>query len=307
MNNQKAEKKSILQKELSTKETLLVLGVCALVFIYGYVFIYPRYAEYKASVDNLESIENQISTYQGQINELPILEEKMESLTKELNSKSKMLSHNMEDGMFLIGLSKLMSDLNVDMVGYTVDEPKVYNTFYAIPTTLEVRGNYKNIREVMTHLEQQKNMTQILDYNMETYIEEVKVDTSTPQSNTVTNIGATQTVYWTVDGGAYHIKDCNVLIKESEKYGGSALIGTPANTDNLVACDICKPNYVMPQVNVSNGDVSHEKEDPRATGDITARFSFIMYSSENPKSELKNDDFSTWKPGKWNPFTTTTR
>lgn len=306
MNNQNVEKKSILQKELSTKEILLVLGVCALVFIYGYVFIYPRYSEYKTSVQNLEAIEQQISTYQGQINELPNLEKKIEGLTKELKVKSRILSHNMEDGMFLIGLSKLMGDLNVDLVGYTVEDAKAYNTFYAIPTTIEVRGNYKNIRDIMTYLEEQKNMTQILDYNMETYIEEEKKET-TPTQQTTTNVGTNQSVYWTVDGSAYHTKECQVLINESEKYGGSALVGTPGDTDNLPACEVCKPNYAIPNVNVSNNQVPQETKEPKSTGDIVARFSFIMYSSENPKVELNNDDFTTWKPGKWNPFTTTTR
>ncbi|MGL5328901.1 MAG: type 4a pilus biogenesis protein PilO [Peptostreptococcaceae bacterium] len=305
MNNQNVEKKSILQKELSTKETLLVLGVCGLVFVYGYVFIYPRYSEYKASVQNLNNIEQQISTYQGQVNELPNLEKKMDGLKKELKVKSKMLAHNMEDGMFLIGLSKMMGDLNVDLVEYTVDEPKTYETFYAIPTTLEVRGNYKNIREIMVYLEQQKNMTQILDYNMETYIEEE--NTVTTDTNTTTNVGTTQTVYWTVDGGAYHTKDCEVLVNESENYGGSALMGAPGDTDNLEACEVCKPNYAIPQVNVSDNEVPQETEEPKSTGDITARFSFVMYSSENPKVELRNDDSTKWEPGKWNPFTTTTR
>jgi hypothetical protein len=72
----------------------------------------------------------------------------------------------MENGMFLIGLSNYMQSFNVTLDEYTVAEPIKYETFYAIPTTLKISGNYRYIREVMYYLEEQKNMTQILDYEM---------------------------------------------------------------------------------------------------------------------------------------------
>ena len=33
----------------------------------------------------------------------------------------------------------------------------------------------------------------------------------------------------------------------------------------------------------------------------------MMYSSDNPILELDNDNPIEWKPGKYNPFTTTSR
>ena len=140
-------------------------------------------------------------------------EESLDSLNREIKVKSRMLSHNMEDGMFLIGLSNLMSDVSVDLVEYSMEEPIPYETFYAIPTTISVRGDYRHIREIMDYMEEQKNMTQILDYNMETYIpEETKEDTTNNNQSTIT---PDKTVYWTNSGTAYHKENCTVL--EAEK------------------------------------------------------------------------------------------
>jgi Tfp pilus assembly protein PilO len=306
--NEKFEKKSILQKELNTKEVLLVLGIVTLIVIYGAVFIYPRYAEYKAYATILEQIENQISTYKGRINELPQLESKLNNLTKEIEVKSKILSYNMEDGMFLIGLSKLMDAVNVDLVEYYVEESKSYHAFYAIPTTIKVRGNYKNVREVMNYLEQQNNITQILDYNMETYIDEEESDTanvSSLNSSVTTNDLSYSDIGWTLNSNLYHNKDCSILEEEAQQFGGSFIQAAPPN--NYKACSDCKP---ILSTKTSQGNIVQESsidnnEVPKAKGDIIAKFSFIMYSSENPKIELDNDDFTTWNPGKWNPFTTT--
>lgn len=311
MNNENIEKKSILQKDLNFKETMLVLGIVGLVVVYVMVFVYPGYSEYKASLNNLKQIETQINTYQSQIDNMPTLESQLANLTEEVKAKSKMLSHNMEDGMFLIGLSKIMDGVNVDLVGYTVEDPKPYNTFYAIPTTIEVRGNYNSIREVMEYLEQQKNMTQILDYSMETYIEEEKTE-STTQQNSSTNGTIVTNIYdkigWTLNGNSYHEVNCPTLLEEAKAFGGSFMQAAPPA--GYTAADDCNPviGTVTSQDSTSNESASGETtESPKSKGDIVANFKFIMYSSENPNIELKNDDFTTWKPGKWNPFKTTTR
>lgn len=175
MSNEKSGNKSILQKELNAKELLVVLGITGAIAAYGFAFIYPKYTDFKLAKDNLVSIESQISEYENRINNMPTLKKKLESLTSELNVKSRKLAHDMEDGMFLIGLSQVMDSYSVDLVSYYVGEAIPYETFYAIPTTIEVRGNYRNIREVMYYMESQKNMTQILDYSMDNYIEEPEI------------------------------------------------------------------------------------------------------------------------------------
>lgn len=236
---QKKEKTNILQKELNTKEIIATIAISCAFIAYVYLFIYPKYTEYKESINSLSIIESNISTYENKILEMPVLQETLNSLNNEINVKSKILAHNMEDGMFLIGLSNLMKQLDVDMVDYSVHEYLPYQTFYAIPTTITVRGDYKNIREIMHYMEFQKNMTQILNYDVKSYIED---------------------------------KDSNTQpIVDSER------------------------NEMINQIDVK----------PKNKGIVEATFNFIMYSSEYPKIELNNSDFSNWNPGKYNPFKST--
>lgn len=298
------DKKSILQKDLSVKEILAVVGVFGAIFVYGYVFIYPNYTEYKASVINLQGIESQVYDYESKINEMPIKEERLDSLNKEIKVKSRMLSHDMEDGMFLIGLSKLMSTLNVDLVEYTIDESMPYETFYAIPTTISVRGDYRHIREIMYYMEEQKNMTQILDYSMQTYIAEETKEDTTKATNTTTSNAVTivpdDIVYWTDFGAAYHKESCQIINAEKQANGGKFLKGSPSTSGKSNACDVCKP-YTTNQIQ----NQQQQQEKPKPNGIVEAEFKFIMYSSENPILELNNDDYSKWKPGKYNPFKST--
>ena len=300
MIKEKKDKQSILQKELNAKEILAVAGVFGAIFIYGFLFVYPRYTDYKVSVNNLKDIETKVADYQSKINEMPIKEEKLDSLNREIKVKSRMLSHNMEDGMFLIGLSNLMSDVSVDLVEYSMEEPIPYETFYAIPTTISVRGDYRHIREIMYYMEEQKNMTQILDYNMETYIPEEKKEETT--NNNQSTITPDKTVYWTNSGTAYHKENCTVLEEEKVTKKENVLTGEPSLSRKSVACQVCKP-YTESQVNINPTEVVK----PKSNGTIEATFKFMMYSSDNPVLELDNDNPSEWKPGKYNPFATTSR
>ena len=50
-----------------------------------------------------------------------------------------------------------------------------------------------------------------------------------------------------------------------------------------------------------------ENTEPKSTGDVLAKFKFIMYSTEDAKYGLDVEDHNNWQPGKYNPFTTTTR
>lgn len=302
----KESKKSILQKDLSAKEILAVLGVCGVIGVYGYFSIYPGYKEYKTTVDSLEGINAQIVEYENRISEMPILQEKLSSLQSEIKVKSRMLSHNMEDGMFMIGLSKVMDGVSVDLVDYSVDDVVPYETFYAIPTSITVRGDYRHVREVMYYLEEQKNMTQVLDYNMETYIAEESSDSD--NTNSTSNAASTITpdpqVYWTTSGAAYHKSTCTVLEAEKTANDGNYAGGEASISGKTAACQVCKPYTIT---TVSNETESETQSSPKSTGLVEATFKFIMYSSEDPALELENDDASKWKPGKYNPFTTTTR
>lgn len=297
------EKKNILQKDLSAKEVLAVIGIFGLIFTYGYLFIYPQYTEYKADVKNLNSVEAKIAEYEGKMSQMPEKERTLENLKSEIKVKSKMLAHNMEDGMFLIGLSDLMSKVNVNLVDYSMDEVIPYDTFYAIPTSITVRGKYNNVREIMDYMENQKNMTQILDYRMDVYIPEQKKIKSTNNSNSETTITPDAKVYWTPQGTEYHKEDCVVFKAEKVTNGNVFSSGTADQSKKLGPDENCKPYTV----NKPEEQENKETEKPKSTGVVEATFKFMMYSSENSIMELNNSDASKWKPGKYNPFTTTSR
>ena len=294
--------KGMLQKELNIKEALTVIGAFVIIFGYIGMLIYPNWKKVKSSLDELDTMQEQIANYELNINNIPNLEKELSYLESELDNEKKMLSHNMEDGMFLVGLSNLINSLGIDLVSYTVEDTIPYNSFYAIPTNIEVRGNYNHIRTVMSYLEEQKNTTQILDYNMETYIEEPKESQVSSAATTETIIDSV--VYWTEAGEHYHKGDCSLLQEEQEAADCEIFTGTSKESEKASYCEVCKP-YTVAESNSESTTTTTST--PKAKGDIVARFKFVMYSSENPSNNLNNSDVSTWQPGKYNPFVSTSR
>ena len=296
------QKKSILQKELNLKETLLVIGIFGILIGYIVVFLLPKYNECKNTISKLREIDQNISSYESKISTLSILEKQLSTIEKEIEYEKKQLSHNMEDGMFLVGLSNIINSLDVDLVSYIMEDTISYGEFYAIPTTIEVRGNYNYIRHIMSYLEQQKNTTQILDYSMETYIDEDKTDTQEIETQSSIETVTDSVVYWTDSGSMYHKQVCSILNLEQQSSGDAIQSGTANESGKTSPCETCKPYTTL------SAEVEMvEKTEPKATGDITARFKFIMYSTENPKFGLNIEDYNEWQPGKYNPFTSTTR
>ena len=289
------EKKSILQKELNIKEIFIVISVFVIFFSYVYVFIYPKYSEFIESRSNLESLQSQSGNLEDEIAQMSIIEKNVESLENELKVKSKILSYDIQDGMFLIGLSNLMSEVDVDLIQYSVEDIKQYDNFYALPATIQVRGSYKNVREIMHYLEKQENMTQVLDFDIKTYEEEEDIS----QSENISSIVPDNTVYWTNSGTLYHKQDCPVLQLESNQSGEEIQSGSAYQSGKNTPDENCKPYTELTELN--------NNTTPKASGIVTATFKFISYSSQNPLLEFNNDDPTTWKPGKYNPFKTTSR
>ena len=294
------DKKSILQKDLSLKEILIITGIFAIIITYIGVFLLPRYNEYRNTAAQLKEIEQNIINYESEISTLSILKKQLSSVENEIENERKKLSYNMEDGMFLVGLSNLINSLDVDLVSYTVDDTIPYSNFYAIPTTIEVRGNYNYIRRIMSYLEEQKNTTQILDYSMETYIDEDDTDTQQTETQSSTEIVSDSVVYWTDSGSMYHKQVCSILNLEQQSSGEAVKSGTVDESGKSSPCETCKP-YTTTSASIQQV----ENTEPKATGDIVARFKFVMYSTENPKYGLGIEDYNDWQPGKYNPFTTT--
>ncbi len=264
-----------LNKEVSSKGIFIIIGTILVLGLYGYFLVYPKFNEFKSSKDNLDSAMNELNRYKQELAELPIKQEKLENLKKEANVKSKKLSHDMEDGLFLIGLDKIMRNLDIKLLSYQISDSVDYTNFYAIPMSLSIEGDYRRIRELIYYLEEQKNITQVMDHNMSAKLTEIKKET-------------TKRVYWTRGDTNYHLdKECSNMVE------GNVLYGTPAQSGGRQPDPDCV------------GDISNTIDvevTSKASGDISANINFIVYSSERDMIKLETDNPEEWKPGKYNPF-----
>lgn len=284
--------KNILQKELNTKDILIVISIFIMFLGYIFLFIYPQFSEFKQSKVSLELLKSKRIDLQKKIDDMTVLEEKVISLESELEDKSKILKYDIHDGMFLIGLSKLMNEMNVELIEYSIDEIKEYDNFYALPATIKIRGDYQKVKKIIDYLEDQENVTQVLNFDIKTHEEE--------KSEVVSEVVPDSTVYWTNSGIAYHKKECPMLHLESTQSGEEIQESLVKESGKSIPDENCKP-YTVININKESENVL------KSNGIVTATFNFISYSSQNTSLEFNNEDPTTWMPGKYNPFKTTSR
>ncbi|HSQ88643.1 type 4a pilus biogenesis protein PilO [Romboutsia sp.] len=268
-------KRDILKQNISPKSAAIIIGVLVGIAVYGYLFVYPKFMEYKTTKSNLENVQSELLEYQQKLDKIPMLQERLDALTKEAKIKSKRLSHDMEDGLFLIGLDKVIRDLGIRLINYTIEDSVDYDNFYAIPMSLSVEGDYRRVRELIYYLENQKNITQVMNYSMATKMTETKKEIN-------------KRVYWTRGDTYYHLdKSCPSMVK------GDILYGTPAQSGARKP----DPDCVEDISNTIEVQVTS-----KASGDVSANIKFIVYSSEKDIIKLDTDKPENWKSGKYNPF-----
>ncbi len=266
----------IFRKEVSTKGILITVAIILILGLYGYFIIYPKFNEFRLSKDNLDKATNELIGYKQELEELPTKEEKLDNLNIEAKIKSQQLSHDMEDGLFLIGLDKVIRNLDIRLISYKISDSIDYTNFYAIPMSLSIEGDYRRIRELIYYLEEQKNITQVMDYNMSAKMTETKKE-------------ITKRVYWTSEDTHYHLdSNCKNLNREvNVLYGTSSQSGKRAPDPDCV------------------GDISNTIDvevTSKAKGEVLADINFIVYSSDKNILKLETDNPEKWKPGKYNPF-----
>ena len=271
-------KSDILKQDISPKMALIVIGILCAIGLYGYFIIYPKYTEYKSTVSNLEAAQGELLQYKQRMDEIPLLEEKLSDLTREAKVKSKKLSHDMEDGLFLIGLDKMINELEITLKNYKIDEIVNYDKFYAIPMSIDVEGDYRRVRELIYFLEEQKNVTQVMDYSMNAKMTETKKEVS-------------KTVYWTNEDEHYHLNQSCTNISEGQKISKGTI-------EKAELAGKTPDSYCVGDI----ADTMDVEVTSTAKGDISANIKFIVYSSDKDIIKLETDDPETWKPGKYNPF-----
>lgn len=271
-------KSDILKKDVSPKAAFISIAVLCGIGLYGYFMVYPKYIEYKSTATNLESVQGELLQYQQRMNEIPALEEQLSALTKEAKIKSKKLSHDMEDGLFLIGLDKMINELEITLKNYKIDEIVDYDKFYAIPMSIDVEGDYRRIRELIYFLEEQKNITQVMDFSMNTKMTETKKEVS-------------KTVYWTDGDEHYHLDKSCTNITEGQKISKGTI-------EKAESAGKTPDSYCVGDI----ADTIDVEVTSAAKGDISASIKFIVYSSDKDIIKLETDNPENWKPGKYNPF-----
>lgn len=263
------------RNELGASGVLIIIGIILFLGVYGYFIIYPKFTEFVSSKSNLESAVDELNKYEKELEALPIKQDQLDNLTREARIKGQQLSHDMEDGLFLIGLDKFIRSLDIRLLNYQISDSIDYTNFYAIPMSLNVEGDYRRVRELIYYLEEQKNITQVMDYNMSAKMTESKKE-------------ITKRVYWTRGDSNYHLdKNCTKMIEGNVLYGTSTQSGG-RNPD---------PDCVGDISNTIDVEVTS-----KAKGDVTANINFIVYSSDKDMIKLETDNPSSWKPGKYNPF-----
>ncbi|MEG1284420.1 MAG: hypothetical protein RSD22_01670 [Romboutsia sp.] len=284
MNN----KKSILNKDIkdlfkdkSLNKGINLKGIFVLIIvlvgtgIYGYFMVYPKFNEYTETVFKLENSQAKLLEYERKLEKMPVLKDRLYDLIKEVKIKSRKLSYDMEDGLFLISLDNMIRSLEIRLMDYSIEDSVDYTDFYAIPMTLNVEGDYRKIRELIYFLEEQKNITQVMDYSMSAKTTEIRTETS-------------KRVYWTRGEQIYHLdKTCSSMIP------GEILYGTPAQSGGREADPGCV------------GDITNTIDihtTSTTNGEIAASIRFIVYSSDKNIMKLDIDKPENWKPGKYNPF-----
>ncbi len=147
----------------------------------------------------------------------------------------------------------------------------------------------------MAYLEEQKNVTQILDYTMTSYIEPEKEEEETTNNKDLiknVNINKDTKIYWVEGENKWHLyKDCP-LIKEGEILKNDKLL----DRSTSYLCNTCVLRAATEK------EAKKEVVAPKAEGVVDATFKFIMYTKENTTMILDTDNPSSWRPGKYNPF-----
>lgn len=291
----KKDIKDIFKMEVSLKGILIKVVILLAVLSYGYFGLYPQYEKYVSTKNSVKQATQKLNTYKEKTALMPKYEKQLKNIENELNEKSKNLLYDMQDGLFLIGLDKKMKTYNIDLTSYDVGNIREYEHFYGILTTISVRGDYRNVKKLMVYLEEQKNVTQILDYTMTSYIEPEQEEQETTSNKDLiknVNINKDTKIYWVEGEDKWHLYNDCPLIKEGEILKNDKLL----DRSTSYLCNTCVLRAATEK------ETKKEVATPEAEGVVEATFKFIMYTKENTTMILDTDNPSSWRPGKYNPF-----
>lgn len=152
---------------------VLVAIIVSLIVI---ALFYPKYSEYQEAVATLEQINMKINKNEELIANSDNLQKQLVELKNEIASKQNVLDENLSDGTFLMELSNIMKEMNVELSSLATENNIELDKVIATPVNIEVRGNYENVKKLVKYLEEEKKSVKISELKFELLRENKKVD-----------------------------------------------------------------------------------------------------------------------------------
>ncbi|MDU7905320.1 MAG: hypothetical protein E7J33_07165, partial [Peptostreptococcaceae bacterium] len=124
--------KDLFKVDLKINAKNIIILVCIFlgVIAYAYFIVYPKYIEFSNVNRKLSMVNSQLKDDENKLDTRQQLNEELQNLARQANEKSKRLSYDMQDGMFLVGLSNMMSKNGIELLNYSIDPSVKYENFY---------------------------------------------------------------------------------------------------------------------------------------------------------------------------------
>lgn len=151
---------------MNKKNIIVMLLVLALISTYALFFLYKPLMEYFDFHNEISGLEEANELSEREIKELTNQKELLDKNNQKITILKNKLKYDFEDGAFLIRFSQKLSEQNVELMGYSINDEEKFKFFTARPIDIELAGEYNSVLNVVNYLESQKNMTQVQEIEM---------------------------------------------------------------------------------------------------------------------------------------------
>lgn len=152
---------------------LLPVLVLAILFWY---FLFPQVKDYLATQKAISQAEENITQLRAANKQMEQELQSLEETQKQLTETSKKFSANMQDGLFIVNLSRKLVAESVGLAVFRPLEIQDKEFYYILPVEVELKGDYNRIITVIDFLENQANLTELREIGFESEKPEVPGD-----------------------------------------------------------------------------------------------------------------------------------
>lgn len=152
-----------------------LLPVLLLVTLCGY-FLFPQVKEYLATKKAISEVKENITQLRASNMKTEKDLQSLEETKKQLTETGKKFSANMQDGLFIVSLSRKLVAENVVLAVFRPLEILDKEFYYILPVEVELKGDYNRTITVIDFLENQANLTELREIGFESEEPEVPGD-----------------------------------------------------------------------------------------------------------------------------------